>query len=165
MSWRERLLPQPVISLLIVFLWLVVVSRFTLGSLVMGTIVGLLVPLLVRNFWVDRPVMHRPLLALGLFARVLGDIVVANVEVARLVLGPPGRLRPAFLELPLEISSPYVATILASIVSLTPGTVSIDIDMDRRLVLIHALNAPDPEAAVAAIKRRYEAPLKEIFGC
>lgn len=165
MKLRTGLLPQPLMTLLIIFLWVVIVSRFTLGSLVMGALVGLVVPLLVRAFWVDRPVMRRPLLALGLLARVLGDIVVANIEVARLVLGPTARLRPTWLDLPLEIESPYVATILCSIVSLTPGTVSVDIDMAGRRARIHALNAPDPEAAIATIKRRYEAPLKEIFRC
>lgn len=162
---RAGLLPHPVMTLLITFLWVVVVSRFTLGSLVMGLMVGLAIPLLVRSFWTERPVMRRPLLALALLARVLLDIVVANVEVARLVLGPTARLRPASLELPLALSSPYVATILASIISLTPGTVSVDIDMEGRRLLVHALNAPDPEATIATIKRRYEAPLKEIFGC
>lgn len=160
-----RLLPHPVMTLLITGLWVVVVSRFTLGSLVMGLLVGLLVPQLVRAFWTERPAMRRPALALALTGRVLLDIVVANVEVARLVLGPVAQLRPAWLELPLEVSSPYVATILASIVSLTPGTVSVEIDMAARRLLIHALNAPDPAAAIATIKRRYEAPLKEIFGC
>lgn len=162
---RAGLLPHPVMTLLITFLWVVVVSRFTLGSLVMGLMVGLAIPLLVRGFWTERPVMRRPLLALALLARVLLDIVVANIEVARLVLGPTARLRPAHLELPLALSSPYVATILASIISLTPGTVSVDIDMEGQRLLVHALNAPDPEATIATIKRRYEAPLKEIFGC
>ncbi len=160
-----RLLPHPLMTLLIAGLWVVVVARHTPGSLVMGLLVGLVVPVLVRGFWTDRPVARRPRRALALGVRVLADIVVANVEVARLVLGPVKRLRPALLEVPLDLSSPYVATILASIVSLTPGTVSVDIDMAGRRLLVHALHAPDPEAVIATIRRRYEAPLKEIFGC
>ncbi|MFQ3665975.1 MAG: Na+/H+ antiporter subunit E [Sphingomonadaceae bacterium] len=160
-----RLLPNPVVTLVITLLWLVIVSRFTFGSLVMGLVVGLLVPLYVQAFWTERPVLRRPLLALKLLGRVLLDIVTANIEVARLVLGPTGRLHPAFLRVPLDLESPYVATIFGSIMSLTPGTVSVEIDMEAREVLVHALNAPDPDAIVATVKRRYEAPLKEIFGC
>lgn len=160
-----RLLPQPVISVLIIVLWLAVVSSFTLGSLVMATIVAVAIPLLVQGFWTDRPAMRRPLSALLLFGRVLADIVMANIEVARLVLGPIHRLHPAFITVPLDLESPYVATILGSIVSLTPGTVSVDIDPEARTLFVHALNAPDEAALVRSIKSRYEAPLKEIFGC
>jgi multicomponent K+:H+ antiporter subunit E len=58
-----------------------------------------------------------------------------------------------------------VATILASIITLTPGTVSVDIDQERHMLLVHALDVTDVPAAIDTIKRRYEAPLKEIFGC
>jgi multicomponent K+:H+ antiporter subunit E len=59
----------------------------------------------------------------------------------------------------------YVATILGSIITLTPGTLTIDIDMTRRIVHIHGLDVPDPATLIADIKSRYETPLKEIFGC
>lgn len=75
------------------------------------------------------------------------------------------RLQPAFVEVPLDLRDPFAATILASIVSLTPGTVSIDVDQTRWVLSLHALDAPDPQALVAAIKAHYEAPLKEVFAC
>jgi multicomponent K+:H+ antiporter subunit E len=96
---------------------------------------------------------------------VLYDIVAANIEVARLVLGPIGRLRPAFVEVPLAVSNPHVATILGSIVSLTPGTVSVDVDLSAQILHIHALDVADPARLARAIKDRYERPLQEIFGC
>jgi multicomponent K+:H+ antiporter subunit E len=85
--------------------------------------------------------------------------------VARRVVGPVGRLEPAFVEVPLDLRDPFVATILASIVSLTPGTVSIDVDQQRWVLYLHALDAPDPAALIREIKQRYEAPLKEVFAC
>jgi multicomponent K+:H+ antiporter subunit E len=75
------------------------------------------------------------------------------------------RIHPAFLEIPLDTRDDFVATILGSIITLTPGTVSIDIDRERRILHVHALDVDDPAAMVAEIKSRYEAPLKEIFGC
>jgi multicomponent K+:H+ antiporter subunit E len=85
--------------------------------------------------------------------------------VARRVVGPLDRLKPAFVEVPLDLRNPFVATILASIVSLTPGTVSIDVDQQRWVLSLHALDAPDPAALIREIKQRYEVPLKEIFAC
>jgi multicomponent K+:H+ antiporter subunit E len=160
-----RLLPQPLLTVLIAGLWLIIVSRYTPGSALMGLLVGVIVPHLTGRFWRDTPTLRRPLLAGRLFLRVLFDILTANVEVARLVLGPVARLRPAFIEVPLAVSNPHVATILASIVSLTPGTVSVDIDLEAKLLLVHALDVGQGDALIASIKARYEAPLQEIFGC
>jgi multicomponent K+:H+ antiporter subunit E len=160
-----RLVPQPLLTLLIAGLWLIIVSRYTPGSALMGLLVGLVVPQVTRHFWHDVPRLRRPLLASRLFLIVLKDIIIANIDVARLVLGPVARLRPAFVDVPLAVANPHVATILASIVSLTPGTVSVDIDLEAGILLVHALDVADAEALVRSIKTRYEAPLQEIFGC
>jgi multicomponent K+:H+ antiporter subunit E len=109
--------------------------------------------------------LRKPLKALGFFFLVCRDIVSANLVVARQVLGPMDRIRPGFVEVPLDLEDPFVATILGGIVTLTPGTVSIDIDMGRRVLHVHALDVPDPAALIAEIKTRYERPLKEMFGC
>jgi multicomponent K+:H+ antiporter subunit E len=90
---------------------------------------------------------------------------VANWQVARLVTDPIKRIHPAFVMVSIDIHDPLVATILGSIVSLTPGTVTADIDMQSALLYVHALNAGDAQHLIVAIKTRSEAPLKEIFAC
>ncbi|MEZ5616526.1 MAG: Na+/H+ antiporter subunit E [Rhodocyclaceae bacterium] len=160
-SW----LPHPALSVVILLLWAALNNAVSPGTLLLGAALGLALPLLTRRFWPDAPRLRRPGVALRLAARVASDIVVANLGVARRVLGPLSRLQPAFVEVPLDLADPFVATILASIVSLTPGTVSIDVDRTRRVLSLHALDAPDPQALAAGIKARYEAPLKEIFAC
>lgn len=161
----HRLVPQPVMSLLILGLWLVLAPAPTTGQAIIGVALALGLPWLTRRFWPDPPRLAHAGAALLLIARVLGDIVAANLVVARQILGPPGRLRPAFLEVPLDLRDPFLATLLGSIVSLTPGTVSIDIDRERWVLLVHALHVDDAAAAVAAIKARYEAPIRRVFGC
>ena len=165
MSLFHRVLPQPVLSLLILGLWMVLASAPSLAQLVLGAALAVLLPWMTRGFWPDRPRLADPVAALRLSGVVLGDIVSANLLVARQVLGPPSVLRPGLLELPLDIGDPFVATILGSIVSLTPGTVSVDIDRERRILLVHALHVEDEAEAIAAIKARYEAPLRRIFAC
>lgn len=161
----SRLFPLPFTSLAILGLWLILASTYSMGSLVMGATVATLVPLWTVRFWPDRPILRKPLKALGFFFLVCRDIVAANLVVARQVLGPLDRIRPGFVEVPLDLADPFVATILGGIVTLTPGTVSIDIDMERRILHVHALDVPDPDALIAEIKSRYERPLKEMFGC
>jgi len=165
MTRLARILPQPTISLAIIGLWMVLASSPSLGNLLLAILLGLAIPWLTQSFWPDRPHLARPLAGIALFIRVIADIVIANWEVARLVVGPLERLKPAFIDVPLDIDNPFVATLLASIVSLTPGTVSVDIDRASRTLCVHALNVADEAALIATIKARYEAPLKEVFGC
>ncbi|HKK99543.1 MAG TPA: Na+/H+ antiporter subunit E, partial [Desulfotignum sp.] len=75
------------------------------------------------------------------------------------------RLRPRFLEIPLDTQDPMVITILASVISLTPGTVSAEVSKDRQTLIVHGLDVADEKTAIHTIKTRYEAPLKEIFSC
>ena len=161
----RRLLPQPVMGLLIFGLWLILAEAPGVGQVLIALALAVGLPLAARGFWPDPPRMRSPGAGLRLAGVVLADIVAANVEVARQVVGPVERLRPGFLEVPLDIADPFVATVLGSIVSLTPGTVSAEIERDRDVLLVHALHVEDAGAAVARIKGRYEAPLKEVFGC
>jgi multicomponent K+:H+ antiporter subunit E len=161
----KRLVRQPALSAVIFLLWTVLANAASVGALVVGAVLGVVLPLATRSFWPDAPRIARPGLILRLAGRVGVDILVANVAVARRVLGPIAKLRPAFVEVPLDLRDPFAATILGSIVSLTPGTVSIDVDQTRWVLVLHALDAPDPRELIAAIKARYEAPLKEIFPC
>jgi multicomponent K+:H+ antiporter subunit E len=157
--------PYPLLSLVILALWLALAAAPTGGQIAIGAALALAVPKLTARFWLDRPQVRNPLSGIRLIAIVLQDVVTANLSVARRVIGPVGRLHPCFVEVPLDIRDGFVATMLGGIVSLTPGTVSIELDCERWVLLVHALDAEDPHALVATIKRRYEAPLREIFAC
>jgi multicomponent K+:H+ antiporter subunit E len=160
----SRWLPHPLLSATLVTVWLLLVNTFSIAQLLFGLLLAVIIPRFTNTFWPERPRVHHPLLLARYLLRVLVDIVTANFQVAYLILGRADRLRPAFVELPLDLTDKFAITVLASTVSLTPGTVSSDVSADRHTLLIHCLDAPDPEAVVAEIKARYEAPLKEIFG-
>jgi multicomponent K+:H+ antiporter subunit E len=164
MSWH-RVLPRPYLSIAIFTLCIVLNDAASAGSALLGAVLALAIPPLTARFWPDPPRVRHAGAVLRLVVIVLVDIVLASLSVARRVLGPPQRLRPAFIDVPLDLRDPYIATILGSIVSLTPGTVSIDVDRDRWVLQVHVLDVEDASALIAAIKTRYESPLKEIFEC
>ena len=90
---------------------------------------------------------------------VLYDVIVANLEVAAIIVGPLSRVRPAFVRVPLDLQTDFAVTVLASTVTLTPGTVSVAIEPDEaggRVLVVHALRCLDAAAMVATIKTRYE---------
>ena len=131
--------------------------------LLSAALLGLIVPRLLRGMLhVGQPVRWRP--ALRLTAVVTWDIVLSNITVARLVLGPMSRPQPAWLRVPLACEHHRVNALFASIITMTPGTVSAVVDEDARCIWVHALNCDDAAGMVADMKARYEAPLQTIFG-
>ncbi len=164
MSTRKWL-PHPVLSFLMLIVWLMMVGTVAPGQIVLGLILAIGIPLLIRPFLDDLPPVQAPAKAIRLVLVVTYDIVVANITVAKLVLGPSSRLHPVFVEIPLELKRTQSITLLASIITMTPGTVSADLSEDHRRLLVHVLDGSDPEGVVTEIKQRYEKPLMEIFGC
>jgi multicomponent K+:H+ antiporter subunit E len=159
----NRLIPHPGLSVLLLIVWVVMVNDLTFGTLFLGLIVGLAVPLFTAAYWPGRPRV-RLLPAIAYAALVIRDIIVANFEVAAIILFKPTRdLRPAWLTIPLDLATPEAITVFAGTISLTPGTVSADVSACGKYLLVHALHAPDPAGEVAKVKARYEARLKEIF--
>lgn len=161
----SRWLPFPMLSLSLLLLWLLLANQLSVGQLLLGAFLGWGIALLVREFWVDVRPVAKPLTLVRFLLMVLLDIVTANIEVSRIILGPRAKVRPGFVVVPLELRDEVGLIMLTSIISLTPGTVSADLSDDRRNLLLHCLDVTEPEALVAQIKSRYEAPLLEVFPC
>jgi multicomponent K+:H+ antiporter subunit E len=159
-----RVLPHPLLSLALTIVWLMLANDISRGGLVMGVILGVAIPLMTRAYWPDRPRIRRPVRMLAYVLLVLWDVAVANIVVALIVLVKPvSRIRPAFVTIPLDLRTPEAITMLAGTITMTPGTVTAELSADGRSLLVHALDAPDPDAVRDEIKSRYEARLKEIF--
>lgn len=162
---KRMWLPHPALSIYMWGLWLLLVNDVTAGHILLGAVLAWLIPFLTQRFWPEAMTMHKPLVATRFVLLVLWDIVIANAVLAVRILGPSSKLRPAFMVLPLDLQQDFAITLLASTISLTPGTVSADLSPDRRALLIHVLHVDDIDASISAIKQRYEVPLKEIFEC
>lgn len=159
-----RIFPHPLLTLTLVIVWQMLVNYVSLGTLVFGLILGTVIPLITAPYWPDRPRLKSPMMIVEFILVVLWDIVVANIVVAKTILFTRNTsMKPAFVTIPLDLRTPEAITVLAGTITMTPGTVSSDIAADGRSLLVHCLNAPDPDAVVADIKQRYERRLKEIF--
>ncbi len=155
---------HPVLSVLLAATWLLLQQSLAPGNLITAAVLGLLLPRLLHGF-LGAPTQVRSWpVALRLLWVVFYDIVVANLTVARIVLSRTSRPQPAWLTVPLDVQHPMAISLFASIITMTPGTVSCVVDERRRFILVHALDCSDADAMVADMKQRYEAPLKEILG-
>lgn len=105
----------------------------------------------------------RPLRLFGFVAYFLGQLLLANVRVARAVLGPLGGLRPAIVAVPLRVDRDAEIALLASLITLTPGTLSLEVSGDRRTLYVHALGVRDPDALRREIREGFERRILEVL--
>ena len=153
---------HPVLSLLLAACWLALSRSLEPVHLLSAVLLGLVVPRLMSGLLLPGSKIRWGT-AVRLTFVVLRDIVVSNITVARLVLGPMSRPQPAWLKVPLASDHHRVNALFASIITMTPGTVSAAVDEAARCVWVHALNCDDADGMVADMKARYEAPLLAIF--
>ncbi len=154
--------PQPWLSLVLFCIWQFLSEGVSGGSVVLGLVLAWAIPQMTLGFWPNRPAFTKPWRMPAYTLRVIKDIMVASVEVAFLVLSTR-QPKPFFVVYPLELQDPLAITILASTISLTPGTVTADISDDNTSLLIHALDARSSQEVIDAIRTRYEKPLLEMF--
>lgn len=160
----RRLIPHPVLSLVLTAVWLMLVNKITLGNLLLGAVLGVLVPMITAPYWPHSPRLRRPLKVLEYLLIVLWDIVVANVQVAMIILFKPNAsIHSQWICVPLDLRSAEAITVLAGTITMTPGTVSASLSADGGSILVHALHTDDPNGVRDGIKARYETRLKEIF--
>ena len=165
MRLRSRWLPHPVLSVVLLAVWLLLNHSVSVGQILLGSVIGVLIPMFTQRFFPEPVYLRRGGVILRFLATVLWDILVASVTVGRLTLGRTTTLRPRFVRIPVALSDDFALTALTSTISLTPGTLSAFIGEDRKHIIIHALDVDDEAVLVQTIKERYEAPIKEIFQC
>jgi multicomponent K+:H+ antiporter subunit E len=161
-SLLTRIVPHPFVSVIVAMSWLMLNHSAESFDIVVAIALGLIIPKLIQPFIVCTPKIHWKS-AIQLFFVVLWDIIISNIKVAKQVLGPTKNLQPKWFRNPLDTDHEHVNTLLAMIITTTPGTVSAGIDQERGDILVHALSCDDVDAEIQAIKARYEVPLIEIF--
>ncbi|MFN3628513.1 MAG: Na+/H+ antiporter subunit E [Casimicrobiaceae bacterium] len=159
----RTLFPTPIMSALIFAVWLAANQSLSAGHLLIALALAIGVPLATLPFRPQRARIKNWGTVIRLGLTVLWDIVLSNIQLARLILGPEARLRPTFLWIPLDARDEHAIIALAGIITMTPGTLSCDVTDDRSHLLVHAFSTDDPAVLMATIKARYEQPLREIF--
>jgi multicomponent K+:H+ antiporter subunit E len=154
---------HPVLSLLLGVSWLALSHSLALVHILSAVLIGLIIPKWMGGFLKPADRLHWPS-AVALLGVVLWDIVVSNITVARLVLGPMDAPKPLWIPVPLATQHPRVNALFASIITTTPGTVSCVVDEQQGVVWVHALNGDDPVGMANDMKQRYEAPLMRALG-
>ncbi len=159
----KSIIPHPILSVTLLISWLLLNNTVAAGHIVLGAILSIFIPWFTSSFWQERVCAKNPAAFFKFVLIVLFDIVIANITVAKQVLSPNNNLKPTFFKLPIKLEHPLGISVLASTISLTPGTVSCDLSEDRSYLLIHGLSVEDVDEEIQTILNRYEKPLLEVF--
>ena len=158
-----RLFPHPVLSLALVFLWLML-TRFSLGYLILGTALSLVAGWAYSALHSARPRIRRWSVIPRLIVTLAGDIIRSNIAITRLLLteGRNGR-KSAFVRIPLTIRNPNSLAVLAIILTATPGTAWLEYGTDTGILILHIFDASEADHYHDVINNTYEPMLMEIF--
>lgn len=160
----RRLLPFPLLTLLLLAMWLLLNETLAIEHVFIGALLALGAGLAYRRLQQPLARGRRVHVALQLLGAVLWDIVRSNIAVARIILGLGARgTTSGFLEIPLSLRHPTGLAVLACIITATPGTAWAEYDSTRGILTLHILDLVDEAAWIETIKGRYERRLREIF--
>jgi multicomponent K+:H+ antiporter subunit E len=155
---------SPVLVAILAGLWLVLNQSVAPRHVLLGALLGFVLSWAASTLRPLHARIRRLDVAAWLILVVLKDIVLNNLHVARIVLGPRAhRIRSGFVRIPLELRDPHGLAALAVIVTATPGTVWSGLSPSDETLTLHVLDLEDERAVVELIKQRYERPLMRIF--
>jgi multicomponent K+:H+ antiporter subunit E len=161
MNW---LLPYPLLSAALLGLWLLLNQSVSAGHLALGCILAILSSWAMAALRPAKPHIRRIDAILRLASMVVFDILRSNIAVGRIIVRSrePG-VNAAFMTIPLALRSQHGLAVLSIIITSTPGTIWVDYDAAKGVLLLHVLDLVDETAWIKTIKGRYERLLLEIF--
>ena len=160
----SRLLPYPALSASLLLMWLLLHGSADPATLSGGILLAIAAPWTLSALETPPLNLRRPSAVLRLIGVVLYDVVRSNMAVGAIIYGRKRTRRSSgFVAIPLDMRNRYGLTILATIITCTPGTLWVQYDSRRSRLLMHIFDLVDPETWPALIKGRYERLLMEIF--
>lgn len=154
---------QLILNIILACLWMFLESSFSFATFIIGFIIGIFLLFFMRRFLGSRFYLFRLFALVKLVFRFLHDLIVSTVHVSRNVLKKDMNIRPGLFRYDTTLETDWEVTMLALLITLTPGTLSIDISDDYKAIYVHSLHVPNIEEEIATIRKSYEGAIMEVF--
>lgn len=153
---------QILLNFFLAFVWMFLSVSFTSQSFIIGYLLGLLVIFAFRRFFNSRFYLLRVAAVINLFFLFLKELILANISVLKTILRPKLDFQPGIFALPTDLKTDWEITLLANLITLTPGTLVMDISYDNKILYVHAIDIPDADQAIDEIKNSFEKAIMEV---
>ena len=152
-----------ILSLVFAVVWVAVTGSGTLHNFIFGFALSTLSLWIVREQMSARGYWRRMGRILSLLVLFFKELALSAWKVAVLVMSPRMELKPGIFAYPLTVDRDFEITLLANLITLTPGTLSVDVSADRKTLFVHAIDCSDPEATRRDIATGFERKIMEAF--
>lgn len=153
---------QILTNLLMAVVWAALQNSYTPVDFFMGYLIGLIILFILRRFLYFDFYFRRVWAAIKLAAIFSWELIVANIDIAKMVLNPKMEMKPGIVKVPTTLKTEGELTLLAMIISLTPGTLIMDFSPDNRFFYIHSVHMEDKEDVIAKIRDVFEKAIMEV---
>lgn len=153
---------QILLNVLIALTWMFLSVSFKPTTFIVGYLLGLLMLFMLRKSFSSRFYMDRVWAVIKLASLFLKELVMSNFSVLKLIVQPSMPIRPAIFAMPTVLEQDWEITLLSSLITLTPGTVVIDISDDNKTLFIHSIDFEDIDEAVDSIRNTFEKAIMEV---
>ncbi|QTM99901.1 MULTISPECIES: Na+/H+ antiporter subunit E [Sediminibacillus] len=153
---------QILLNILIAVMWMFMSESYTFSTFFGGYLIGILLLLVLQRFIPDAFYMQRVVKVLKLMLLFTKELILSNLQIVKLVYKPKLDITPGIFALPTELKSDWEITLLANLISLTPGTLSIAVSDDNSLIYIHAMHIDDTQESIQEIKDSFEKAIMEV---
>jgi multicomponent Na+:H+ antiporter subunit E len=152
------------LNILLAIAWIVLTAQFSLFNFIAGYLLGLAVLWITQYRRGAAPAYFRKIPQVASFlSYYIREIILSNLRVTRDVLSLRPRFRPGIVAIELDAETPAEISLLANLVTLTPGTLSLDISADRKVLYVHAMYLGETEAFKRRIKEEMERRVLEVL--
>ncbi len=153
---------QLLLNLLIAFIWMFFHSAWNFGTFVLGYLVGLGLLFVLRRFLPGELYFRRAYAIMKLLLLFLKELILSSWFVAKEVLRPKLNIRPGIIAVPTRLRNDWEITTFACLITLTPGTLALEVSPEGDVLYIHSMDIPDTEEVVKQMKDTFEEAIMEV---
>lgn len=153
---------QFVLNLGIALVWLLLGDEWKPSGFIIGYLIGLSLIFFMRRFWTQPFYLVKVWAVVKLLGLFLKELVLSNLAVIRHIIRPKLNIRPGIFAFTTELKSDWEVTLLACLITLTPGTLTLEVSEDQRTLYIHAMDIEDAESLGEQIKGSFERAIMEV---
>lgn len=153
---------QIMLNFFIAFLWMFLTMSFNASTFIVGFLLGAMMLWITKGFFPGRFYMNRVWAVIKLILLFFKELILANIQVLLLIIQPKMPIKPAIFALPTVLEKDWEITLLSNLITLTPGTLVIDVSEDSKTLYIHAIDYGDADDAINSIKNTFEKAIQEV---
>jgi multicomponent Na+:H+ antiporter subunit E len=150
------------LNIILALTWAALQGQLDVANFVIGFLVSAGLIYLFRKMFFASLYFHKVALVGKLLLIFTWELIKSNIAVLKVVMSPSIRVDSGVIAVPTELTDELALISLANMITLTPGTLTLDISPDRRYLFVHTLNLDDPEAVKRDIQTSFERYLREL---